>query len=58
MVGIFPDRAAVLRLVGAVLAERNFEWLVGRRNFSLETIAKTLSMGSPEAVVEMAMIAA
>jgi putative transposase len=41
VVGIFPDRTSLIRVVGAVLAEQHDEWADGRRYLGVDVLARS-----------------
>ena len=48
VVGIFPNEAAIIRLIGAVLLEQNDEWQLQHRYMQVEVMAELAAASGPD----------
>jgi len=57
VVGIFPNDAAIMRLVGALIVEQNEEWHLTRRYVSNESLAKVIQPDPENKLLETREVA-
>ena len=58
VVGIFPDRPSIIRLVGAVLAEQHDKWAEARRYLGLDVLARSQAISTTEEVTNQPILEA